>query len=127
MMVYSSTEMLGTVSELSHRRISMVLGAEAKRQGVSAQVHLSCLPDNVKEAIKTVARLHRSYIKHDYRHEQRDEGVVLFLCNYLAELHQTAGGHPRRPVVFTVPMSRQELLPRGTYAEVSGAIREQIG
>jgi hypothetical protein len=120
--------MLTLVGELHSRRISMVLGKEGKRQGKPLLVMLESSPEHIKEGIKTVAKLHRRFARGDYRHNPRDVGQLETLCNYLIEVHQTAAGHPVRPVHFTVE-SMQAKMPctPGTYDRTIVAVREQIG
>lgn len=127
MLVNSSTEMMGVVAE-TFRRAPMVCGRIAKRQGKPLKAFMSSAPKFAQLGWATVTALHTRYAAGDYRHEDRDVGVLERFCNWLIEIHQTDGGHPIRPVTYP-PASMTCVQPCGpdTYAQVLLAIREQFG
>ena len=127
MLVNSSTEMMGVVAE-TFRKAPMVCGAEAKRRGKPLKAFMNGAPKFAQLGWATVVSLHNRYGQGDYRHEDQDVGVIERFCNWLIELHQTAGGHPIRPVTY-VPASMTCVQPCGpdTYGQVLMALREQFG
>jgi hypothetical protein len=127
LLVNSSTEMMGIVAE-TYRKAPMVCGAEAKRRGKPLKAFMTSAPKFAQLGWATVVALHTRYADGDYRHEDRDVGVIERFCNWLIELHQTAGGHPVRPVQYP-PASMTCVQPCGphTYPQVLLKLREQFG
>lgn len=126
-MINSSTEMMGVIAE-TYRKAPMVCGAEAKRRGVPLKTLMNRWPKQLKLAWQTVVTLHTRYASGDYRHDEMDVGVVESFCNYLIELHQTAGGHPIRHVKYKPEVWRaREPCTPNTYGRVLLAIQEQFG
>jgi len=86
-MVVSSTDMLALVAELNTRRISMILGREARRNG--GELRLS--PRNI--ALLTIARrLHHRFHNGDYRHHPDEAGKLRDLCDWLVARHRVNEG-----------------------------------
>ena len=127
-MVYSSTEILGVVSEIINRRAPMVLGKAGKAMGLTMPQYIEVvLPKPVQHALKAVGVMHLRYIKGQYQHEEKEVLQLETLANHLIEISQTAGGHPVRPVHFDPrQMEAKKPCSKGTYVRVMEKIAAEL-
>lgn len=109
--------MLALVAELNTRRIAMVCGALAKRQGGNL-----ILPRRVLELLTTARRLHHRYMAGHYHHEDNEADRIRDLCQWLVIEHrQLQGRAPTTAEPFSwdaTALTTKAEVPVDTYREL---------
>jgi len=123
MRLESSGDMLGLVAELNCRRIAMITGKMAKRQGGKLDLHKRIL-----QLLTTARRIHHRYTAGDYRHEQAEADELRDLCQWLVQQHNALEGRADSEAAHlewnNAALSVKEPLARGVYEQLILSIHE---
>ena len=120
MRVNSSGDMLGLIAELNSRRIAMITGKMAKRQGGQLQ-----LPKKTLNLLQTARRLHHRYSAGDYRHDVAEQDKIRDLCQWLVQQHDILEGRVEtaKMIPWDAPgLQSKEPPADGTYVQLMMAI-----
>lgn len=118
--VYSSGDMLGLVAELNCRRIAMVTGKMAQRQGGKLTFH-----KRVLDLMGTARRLHHRYSQGDYRHDQTEQDKIRDLCQWLVQQHAELQGQKadEKVIPWDGPaLQAKQPPPADTYSQMILAV-----
>lgn len=118
-MYYCTGDTLALIVEISQRRIALVCGQMAKRNGGDLE-----LAESEVHELKWVRMLHHRMMRGDYRLELNEWERLRDLANWLIRKHAEINGHPEpKPFQYDANgLWQSEPLPAGTYQKLSEAL-----
>lgn len=118
-MVYVSGDMLALIAEVATRRVAMVCGKMAGKNGGELR-----LDDREAEELKWMRRLHHRMMRGDYRMDENEWHRLRDLCNWLARRHAENYSQPEPGVITWSETALWATEPPepGTYQDLVGCI-----